>query len=229
MTAIAAGGHVPLGFEDQVGTSRGGGSRRPSGPRDPEAGRVSGTLVDGYLRLGHQLDRHVEGIGACFGPPELAAEVRAAPPVDPWMLAADAESLLSEIEDGWLHDQVAGLHTLGREVTGDTLAYRDEVALLGVRPHRTDEAAFADAHARLDEVLPGTGQLAERYQSCSLEGTFVPRGAARADRRDVIDRARDGRTRWWSFPPARALRSRSSPTSPGAASVPTSAIRSRSS
>ena len=45
---------------------------------------MSGTVVERYLRLGHQLDRHVEGtVDAYFGPPELAAEVKAAPPVDP--------------------------------------------------------------------------------------------------------------------------------------------------
>jgi hypothetical protein len=153
---------------------------------------VSRTVVERYLRLGHQLDRHVEGtVDAYFGPPELAAEVRAAPPVDPWILAADAESLLSEIEDGWLHDQVAGLHTFARVVAGETLAYRDEVErCYGVRPHRTDEAVFAEAHARLDELLPGTGSLAERYQAW-LKASFVPREQLERIVAAVIDRAQE--------------------------------------
>jgi hypothetical protein len=132
---------------------------------------MSGTVAERYLRLGLQLDRHVEGtVDAYFGPPELAAEVRAADPVDPKTLAAGAESLLGELDDGWLRDQVAGLQTFARVVAGETLAYADEVErCYGVRPERTDDAAFADAHARLAELLPGDGALAERYQSWRKE------------------------------------------------------------
>ena len=142
---------------------------------------MSGSVVERYLRLGLQLDRHVEGtVDAYFGPPELAAEVRAADPVDPSTLAADARSLLGEIDDGWLRDQVAGLETFARVVAGETLAYADEVErCYGVRPERTDDAAFADAHARLDELLPGDGPLAERYQGWRKESNVS---------RDELDR-----------------------------------------
>ena len=97
---------------------------------------MSADVVERYLRLGLQLDRHVEGtVDAYFGPPELADEVKAAPPVDPAALAAEAESLLGEIEDGWLRDQVAGLATFARVVAGETLAYADEVErCYGIRP-----------------------------------------------------------------------------------------------
>ena len=142
---------------------------------------MSGSVVERYLRLGLQLDRHVEGtVDAYFGPPELAAEVRAADPVDPSTLAADARSLLGEIDGGWLRDQVAGLETFARVVAGETLAYADEVErCYGVRPERTDDAAFADAHARLDELLPGDGPLAERYQGWRKESNVS---------RDELDR-----------------------------------------
>jgi len=127
---------------------------------------VTGSVVERYLRLGLQLDRHVEGtVDAYFGPPELADEVRAADPVDPGTLAADAEALLGEIGDGWLRDQLTGLSTFARVVAGETLPYADEVErCYGIRPERTDDAAFAAAHARLDELLPGEGALVERYQ-----------------------------------------------------------------
>ncbi len=142
---------------------------------------MSGSVIERYLRLGLQLDRHVEGtVDAYFGPPELAAEVRAADPVDPSTLAADARSLLGETDDGWLRDQVAGLETFARVVAGETLAYADEVErCYGVRPERTDDAAFADAHARLDELLPGDGPLAERYQGWRKESNVS---------RDELDR-----------------------------------------
>jgi hypothetical protein len=46
------------------------------------------------------------------------------------------------------------------------MGYADEVErCYGIRPQRTSEAAFADAHARLDTILPGEGPLPERFQA----------------------------------------------------------------
>ena len=122
--------------------------------------------VERYLRLGLQLGRHVEGIvDAYYGPAELAAAVDAEPPVDPRTLVADAETLLDELEDGWLRDQVAGLRTFAGVLAGESGSYADEVeGCYGVRPTRTDEAVFAAAHERLEELLPGDGTLAERHE-----------------------------------------------------------------
>ena len=119
-----------------------------------------------YLRLGLQLGRHVEGIvDAYYGPPELAAAVDADPPVDPRELVSAAEGLLDELEDGWLRDQVVGLRTYGGVLAGESRSYADEVeGCYGVRPTYTDEAVFTAAHERLEELLPGGGPLAERYE-----------------------------------------------------------------
>jgi hypothetical protein len=124
------------------------------------------SAAERYLRLGLQVDRHVEGIvDAYFGPPELAEEVEAAPPAEPSVLVADAESLLDELEDGWLRDQVFGLHAYAGVLAGVRRAYADEVeACYGFRPTHTDEAVFAEAHERLDELLPGDGTLAGRLE-----------------------------------------------------------------
>ena len=163
---------------------------------------MSGRVVERYLRLGLQLDRHVEGtVDAYFGPPELADEVNAAPPVDPATLAADADALLGELEDGWLRDQVAGLHTFARVVAGESMPYADEVErCYGVRPRRTDEAAFADAHARLDELLPGEGSLTERYQGWRKESA-VPRDQIERVVTAVIDEARGWTAQLVELPP----------------------------
>jgi hypothetical protein len=152
---------------------------------------MNGTIVERYLRLGLQLDRHVEGtVDAYFGPPELAEEVRAAPPVAAGTLAGDAEALLGELQDGWLRDQVTGLHTFARVVAGEALPYADEVErCYGVRPHRTDESAFAAAHARLDELVPGEGSLAERYQGWRKESA-VPRDQIERVVKAVLEEAR---------------------------------------
>ena len=122
--------------------------------------------VERYLRLGLELDRHVEGtVDAYFGPPELAAAVAAAEPVDPGKLASDADALLDELDDDWLRDQVFGLRTYAGVLAGETFSYADEVErCYGVRPEHTDEAVFAAAHAELDDLLPGRGALGERYE-----------------------------------------------------------------
>jgi hypothetical protein len=119
-----------------------------------------------YLRLGLQLGRHVEGIvDAYYGPPELAAAVDAEPPVDPRALVSAAEALLDELEDSWLRDQVVGLRTYAGALAGEAGSYADEVqGCYGVRPTHTDEAVFSAAHEELEELLPGDGPLAERYE-----------------------------------------------------------------
>ncbi len=73
--------------------------------------------------------------------------------------------LLDELEDGWLRDQVVGLRTYAGVLAGESGSYADEVeGCYGVRPSYTDEAVFTAAHERLEELLPGDGPLAERYE-----------------------------------------------------------------
>jgi hypothetical protein len=127
---------------------------------------MSAPAAERYVRLGLQLGTHVDGIvDAYFGPSELAAAVDAEPPVEPQELVGDAEELLAELDDGWLRDQVLGLQTYAMALAGAPVAYADEVeGCYGIRPIHTDEAAFTAAHERLDELLPGTGSLAERHE-----------------------------------------------------------------
>ena len=124
------------------------------------------SAAERYLRLGLRLGRHVDGIvDAYYGPPDLAEAVDAEPPVDPRTLAADAEALLDELEDGWLRDQVGGLRTYAGVLAGESGSYADEVeGCYGVRPVHTDEAVFAAAHEQLEALLPGDGPIAERYE-----------------------------------------------------------------
>jgi hypothetical protein len=147
--------------------------------------------VERYLRLGLQLGRHVDGIvDAYFGPPELAAAVEAEPPVEPQRLVGDAEALLDELEDGWVHDQVVGLRTYAGMLAGESQSYADEVeGCYGVRPTHTDEAVFAAAHERLQELLPGGGTLAERYERWE-DSIRVPAEQIERTLAAVIDEAR---------------------------------------
>ncbi len=124
-------------------------------------------IVERYLKLGLRLGRHVDGIVDSYaGPPEIAAAVDAEPLREPGALASDAEELLGELDDGWLHDQVRGLHTCAAFMAGSPGSYADEVeGCYGLRPAHTDEAVFEAAHRELDQLLPGDGPLAERYES----------------------------------------------------------------
>jgi hypothetical protein len=145
-------------------------------------------LVDRYLRLGLRLGRHIDGlVDAYYGPPAVADAAATEPVQSPRQLAAEARSLLADIDAGgalepsdgstggtseassaaarrrWLRAQSVGLLTTAGKLAGDAIGYADEVeACYGVRPTRVDESTFADAHRRLDGVLPGDGPLADR-------------------------------------------------------------------
>jgi hypothetical protein len=145
-------------------------------------------LVEEYLTLGLRLGRHIDGmVDAYYGPPERAAVVGAEALLPPERLVADARALLAAIdahgpleppagggagtdEGGaaparrhWLRAQVVGLLTTARKLAGESIGYADEVeACYGVRPTRVEEDVLIEAHARLEEVLPGSGPLAER-------------------------------------------------------------------
>jgi len=143
-------------------------------------------LVEEYLTLGLRLGRHIDGmVDAYYGPAARSAAVEQEPVHPPEQLVAEARALLATIdagepldpaasgpgpEDGsaparrhWLRAQVVGLLTTARKVAGESIGYADEVeSCYGVRPTRVDEEVLLEAHRRLDEVLPGSGDLAER-------------------------------------------------------------------
>jgi hypothetical protein len=130
-------------------------------------------LVQRYLLLGLRLGRHVDGlVDAYYGPDELARGVEAEAPADPAALAHEAEALREEtarLDDPqrarWLAAQLTGLETVARRLAGEELPYVEEVRrCYGVAPEPPTEDELADAHRRLDELVPGSGPLAERYR-----------------------------------------------------------------
>jgi hypothetical protein len=121
-----------------------------------------------YLELCLRLGRHVDGlVDAYYGPAEIAERVDAEELRDPAVLASDAASLLKSADgSSWLGAQLVGLETVARKLAGEEIAYEDEVErCYGVRPAWVPEESFEAAHRQLDEALPGTGTLAERYQA----------------------------------------------------------------
>jgi len=159
-------------------------------------------VVERYLRLGLQLGRHVDGIvDSYFGPPELAAQVEAAPPVDPQLLVREADALLEAVDDGWLRDQVGGLRTYASVLAGARLPYADETeGCYGVRPTWTDESVFAAAHEQLEELLPGHGSLPDRMRRFE-ESLRVPTERIESTVAQVIEAARAQTRRFVELPP----------------------------
>jgi hypothetical protein len=121
--------------------------------------------VERYLLLGLRLGRHVDGlVDAYYGPRDLQTRVDAEEPIEPTRLVTDADALLAGLEDGWLGDQARALRTYAGVLAGERLSYADEVeGCYGVRPVLGDEAVYAAAHERLDELLPDGDSLLDRY------------------------------------------------------------------
>lgn len=125
------------------------------------------TPAERYILLGLRLGRHVDGlVDSYYGPAELKEQVDGEDLVPPEQLAADGAALLGELEESWLRDCVQGLETYARVLAGEPISYSDEVErCYGVRPERGNQSRYEEAHARLDEVLPGNGSLVERREA----------------------------------------------------------------
>jgi hypothetical protein len=152
---------------------------------------ASDGLVEAYIRLGLRLGRHVDGlVDAYYGPAELKEEVDAEPLADPAALVEQGELLLAGLEDGWLRDQALGLRSYAGVLAGEATSYSDEVErCYGVRPQRVGTETYEAVHERLEELLPGTGDLAERYEAWR-RANLVPAEAIVPVIRDLLDELR---------------------------------------
>ncbi|BBY46097.1 DUF885 domain-containing protein [Mycolicibacterium celeriflavum] len=135
---------------------------------------TSVSSVREYLLLGLRFDRVEEGYVDSFtGDPALRRAVAAEPPPDPADLARQAERLLAELPAGldqqradYVGAHLRALACAGRKFAGEDVGFVDEVqAYFDVRISRGDPEQYRQAHRRLDEVLGGTGSLADRMQS----------------------------------------------------------------
>jgi hypothetical protein len=143
-------------------------------------------LPERYVRLCLRVGAHVDDfVDAYIGPAGLRHEILAEEPLDPNALRDEARVLLEEapragLEDDrveWLRGQLGGIECVTARLAGEEIAWSDEVErCFGIRPHHVDEAVFRASHARLDEVLPGKGDVGARYNAW-IESSFVPREA----------------------------------------------------
>ena len=124
------------------------------------------TPAERYILLGLRLGRHVAGlVDSYYGPEELSEQAEKEELVPSEHLVADGAALVADLEDGWLRDSAYGLETYARVLAGEPISYSDEVErCYGVRPTRIDPDVYDEVHARLDELLPGDGPLADRRE-----------------------------------------------------------------
>lgn len=132
-------------------------------------------VVRRYLRLGLQFDKLEPGfVDAYTGDPALRREVENEPAPDPREMKLRARALIDELPASglpperadFLRGQLRGLEVSAAKFAEEKVSFVDEVeAYFQVRPELGDQAAYADAHAELDAVLPGDGSLTERYDA----------------------------------------------------------------
>ena len=138
-------------------------------------------IATDYLLLGLRLDQHVPGlVDAYYGPASLKAQVELEPKRPPAALRDDAASLRTRVAEEvdtpdrrtWLTAQLVALEAQAGAVAGDPLPYVEHVAqAFDFAPRRVPDKAFDAAARRLDELLPGDGDLIARIDAwdASLE------------------------------------------------------------
>lgn len=134
------------------------------------------SIVERYLELALRLGRHDDDIvDSFYGSEELSARIEAEEPRDPAALAEDADALSAELDDDpWLAAQVQALGTNARKFAGERFDYAEEGQLVyGIEPRWRDEQTFEQAAAQLDEALPGSGDVRDRYAAW-LKETAIP-------------------------------------------------------
>ena len=146
---------------------------------------TSVSVVREYLLLGLRFDRVQEGYVDSFtGDPALRRAVAAEPQPDPADLARQADRLRAEVAavDGleqaradYIGAHLKALECAGRKFAGEQVGFVDEVAAyFDVHITMGDPERYRQAHRQLDEVLGGSGSLAERMQSYRAGEEIAP-------------------------------------------------------
>lgn len=133
------------------------------------------SVPERYVLLGLRLGKHIDGlVDGYFGPPELQTSVEDEDLAAPEALVEESLALLAEMDGAiddaqrrrWLSAQLEGLACVAELIAGAELPWPEAVRrCYGVEVRVTPEERFEAAHRRLDEALPGNGDLAARLQS----------------------------------------------------------------
>ncbi len=141
------------------------------------------TVPERYVSLCLQVGAHIEDfVDAYFGPASLKEEALAGGPHDPQGLRDEALALLEDTpREGleadrvqWLLCQLRAIECVTARLAGEDISWADEVErCFGIRPVHVDEEVFRASHKRLDDVLPGSGDVRSRLNAW-LDGAKVP-------------------------------------------------------
>ena len=157
------------------------------------------SVVERYLELGLRVGKHVdEYVESYHGPTDIASRVESEDPLPAATLIEQAGALLDDLASSdlepkrrrWLEGQVRALHTTLRRVAGEELSYREEVSLsFGIEPRWYDEEQFERARMLLDDAIPGTGSVEERFSRWFVE-TAIPKDVLLPALRSVVEELR---------------------------------------
>lgn len=141
------------------------------------------TVPERYVTLCLRVGAHDEDfVDAYVGPAALTEEALADGLHEPQALRDEALALFddtprADLEDDrveWLLGQLRGIECVTARLVGEDIAWCDQVErCFGIRPRHVDEELFRASHARLDEVLPGIGDLSSRYHAW-IDAAIVP-------------------------------------------------------
>ena len=154
-------------------------------------------IGEDYVRLSLEADTHDKGyVDAYYGPPEWKQAAEASPRTVAQLREAAAQlqqrlrllppsrDPLVERRRDFLHAQLTAAHTRMRIVSGERLSFADEAeGLFGLRPDIKPLSHYDPILARLEQLLPGQGPIADRAQNFEA-GFVIP-----ADRLDAVMRA----------------------------------------
>lgn len=125
-----------------------------------------------YILLALRLDQHIPGlVDGYFGPADLKAQVDMEQLRSPSRLRDDAAALRARLPAevvepdrlDWLDAQLTSLETQAAILGGEVVPYLEQVShYFAFHPPRRADEDFADAAARIDDLLPGDGSLADR-------------------------------------------------------------------
>jgi hypothetical protein len=128
-----------------------------------------------YVRLGLRFDRLESGfVDAFTGDQRIRAEIESEPAPTPQQLRDQARGLIAELDSAelpedradFLRGQLTGLECTARKMSGEPVGFVDEVrSYFQVDAELGDPDTYAAALADLDALLPGSGPLAERYET----------------------------------------------------------------